>query len=578
MFKHACVLGVILASVGSLALSQSGGGASHPATPEPANFPRVETAAALPADTVPTDSISASEDATLVRSLGLSVTSVPAALTAHLGLEANTGLLVTAVEAGSRAAAAGLEPFDVIVAIDARPAQISALEAAQEGEPGLALDVIRAGIEARIGVPAANAPVGFLSTDHLGPDHPFRRMAELGELKESYSKKAEDYSQRMRRLDEEARAAREEAKRQVAVLQGECDEQVAAYLAERQVELLALLDAHINEAAVAPLAELAIDLEALVPAERVAATNEVLQQVNELVRQGLTERLELTGPGSEEQAKRARSRFDQVQNEVGNLLAERVRRPWEQDVECVDPHRQRLSQQYQERMQWTAKTVAEIHTQVHDRITCAIERTQEEFSKQLRKRLSAMEVPQPGEIEAVLADMQAQIETMTERFIRRTELALGRYVVELQEGNDELVAGLQSHFPACEAAAVELDDTIRGVVAETLEAQPLVIDDGWQTRARVDQRYDDLRAALRNAVNDGRNAMRVGSVGLATDLDEHKVASEDAWRDLRQLLGEIASQAKSDCWKLEGPYLDGRFPKAPAPTEDERPKGEVVMR
>jgi len=555
MFKHACVIGVFLASVGSLALSQEG----------PA--PRVERVADVP--------LSPENDAESVPALGLSVEPVSAALAAHLGIEVNTGLLVTAVQADSRAAAAGLLPFDVIVEVDSEPARLSALDTAQDGDKGLALDVIRSGVEARIAVPAANAPDGFLSTAHLGPDHPFRRLEELDELKASYAEKAENYSQRMRELDQSSREAREEAKRQVAALQEACDEQVAEYLAARQRELLELLETRIDDGTVTPLRELAIELEALVPGERIEAVDQRLQDLNELLRNGLTKRLEIDNTGSDDQANRARNRFEHLQNELGSLLAERVGRPWSQDLKQVDQQRQRLGKQYTERMQWTAKTIAAIRVNVHDRITCAIERTQEEFSKRLRRRLNEMEVPQPGEVEAVLEDMHAQIRTMTERFIRRTEFALDQFVAQMEEGNDELVAGLQGHFPECEEAATMLDETIRELVARNLESRPLVVDATWHTRTRIDDRHDTLREAVRLALNDGRNAMRSGSVGLAQDLKEHKVVSEDSWRDLQQLLGEILGAAKSDCWKLDGPHLDGRFPQ---PRIDPGVKGEVALR
>ncbi|MEE8146571.1 MAG: hypothetical protein V3T24_03110 [Longimicrobiales bacterium] len=67
--------------------------------------------------------------------------------------------------------------------------------------------------------------------------------------------------------------------------------------------------------------------------------------------------------------------------------------------------------------------------------------------------------------------------------------------------------------------------------------------------------------------------MRTGSAGLIHELREERVVSDDAWRDLQRLLGELKQEASSNCWKLDGPHLDGRFPRSKA----KQPMGEVAI-
>ena len=55
--------------------------------------------------------------------------------------------------------------------------------------------------------------------------------------------------------------------------------------------------------------------------------------------------------------------------------------------------------------------------------------------------------------------------------------------------------------------------------------------------------------------------MRLGTMAWHDALREERVVSEDAWSDLRRRLSALDSEAESNCWKLDGPHLDGRFPK-----------------
>ena len=73
-------------------------------------------------------------------------------------------------------------------------------------------------------------------------------------------------------------------------------------------------------------------------------------------------------------------------------------------------------------------------------------------------------------------------------------------------------------------------------------------------------------------MNDGRDALRAGALAMVRALADERVVSDDAWSDLKSRLSAIQHEAESDCWKLDGPHLDGRFPE-PRP----RPRAEVTM-
>ena len=90
-------------------------------------------------------------------------------------------------------------------------------------------------------------------------------------------------------------------------------------------------------------------------------------------------------------------------------------------------------------------------------------------------------------------------------------------------------------------------------------------DSTWRAGAELSAVYDTLRAELRAAINNGRNATRAEAVVLAHEFNEHKVVCDDAWRDIEQLLGELRQEAGNNCWKLDGPHLDGRFPVKQSP-------------
>ena len=55
--------------------------------------------------------------------------------------------------------------------------------------------------------------------------------------------------------------------------------------------------------------------------------------------------------------------------------------------------------------------------------------------------------------------------------------------------------------------------------------------------------------------------MRIKKLPMVEDLRAERVVSEDAWNDLRALLSNTLQAASNNCWKLDGPHLDGRFPR-----------------
>ena len=75
-------------------------------------------------------------------------------------------------------------------------------------------------------------------------------------------------------------------------------------------------------------------------------------------------------------------------------------------------------------------------------------------------------------------------------------------------------------------------------------------------------------------MNDCRDRMRRGTMARRDGLREERVVSEDAWDDLRRVLSTMKSEASGNCWRLDGPHLDGRFPREEEPEETE---GSVVM-
>ncbi|MEE8146570.1 MAG: PDZ domain-containing protein, partial [Longimicrobiales bacterium] len=373
--------------------------------------------------------------------------SVPAELATHLGLEGGMGVLVIGVEPDSPAGRAGLERFDVILAVGEEEARATTLATALEAGAGLALRVVRGGVERNVAVTGKEGANTFLSTSALGPDHPFRRVNQLIALRERYSHEAQSYAARIQEIDRRSREARQESKQAMAALQEACDAQVAEVLAQREQALLAIVDEHLTEERVSRLGALRVELGEALPEDRLEALEERLSELAHELRTAPAEHVLLSGAGDGQNAvDRSRQRFQRVGESAAEILGERLARPWSEALREIAQHTDRLGGKHDQRVEWTLTTVESIREQLYERITCATRRSREELAKQLQRRLRSMEVPAPGELEACLADLHQQLEQMTRRFVTRTVAALDLYEEQLLVRRAGLAPSLAAHL------------------------------------------------------------------------------------------------------------------------------------
>lgn len=569
MIGRRTVFGLCIAGVASLVVSL---GVVLGAAPSPVPTPAQHSQDGVENSSAPAARIEEPPTPTRWNGLGMQCRRVPAALATQLGLAEGRGILVEAVEADSPAAGAGLERHDVILTVDREEARLEGLAGFLESGGGLALGVVRAGVERRVAILGGERDGegdGFLSTDSLGPDHPFRRLSQIETLRATYAKRSERVGELMRELDEQSRQAREDASQAVVALQEACSAQVAEVLAAKEKELLAIVDRHLGAARVEPLGGLRVDLARVLPAEELEALERALESLADTI-ETPAESARLVGDErtQRDELRRARQSLSALGKEMSGLLEERLVRPWKEGRRESERHRERLASKHDQRVEWAATTVESIREHVRGRITCAVARANERFSKELRQRLRVMQVPAPGEVEAAVADLSGQLEEMTLRFVRRTEDALALYHGELAERRGALAPALAAHLAAGQGAVAELGGALDGLLEVSLSRE-LVLDGTWRGRAALERVIDELSIGLRRALNAGRNGLRGASVGLVHDLREERVVSEDAWRDLQRLLQGLQSEASNNCWKLDGPHLDGRFPR-PDPRPDAR--------
>ena len=119
------------------------------------------------------------------------------------------------------------------------------------------------------------------------------------------------------------------------------------------------------------------------------------------------------------------------------------------------------------------------------------------------------------------------------------------------------------------ADAREVSGSIQKAIDATIDehlGQPIELDDTWRASEHTRLVYDNIKADLLERTNEGRNAMRAAALQIDRALIDEKAITEDAWHDLRRELEMLVEQSGNDCWKLDGPHLDGRFPRKP-PTE-----------
>ena len=425
MIKLLATLGICTAGIGSVfGLRAAVGG---PQATSSSASPQVSQGNAVGGD---------SEAVLQVR--GLSVLPVPLELSTHLGLPEGVGFLVQSVDPASQAQAAGLEELDVVLSIDDEPADADRLSVLGETDRGLALRIVRAGVVQDIALGAVEEGAtassdSFLSWQALPPDHPFRRLAQLQSLRSDYSTRAEQYSQRVRQVDNETRELREQAEGAQQELLEACQEQIAAYLESRRTELLAQVDQGLAPALAAPLAGLRMDLNELLPQQRLEAVDAQLAELIESLGSEFGQAVPITGveAGSEAE-KRARQRLARIGGGHAKRLHERVQRAWNEGKDKIAREQERLGPQHDERAEWSLEAVTSIRDEVRERVACAIDRSREELSNKLARRLAQHDVPAPGEIEACLEDISLQLEDYTLRFIRRCGEALDSYHREVE--------------------------------------------------------------------------------------------------------------------------------------------------
>jgi len=494
--------------------------------------------------------------------LGLSCSSVSPELRAHLGLLPGEGVLVERVEPGSKAAESNWKEFDVVVGVEGQAATPESFEAALQSGIGVALEVFSGGVLRDLiveGDPASEHE--FLSVESLGPNHPLRRVGRLEALRSRYAETTTKYRERQRELDEEARRERERAKQGIEELLTASDERVRAYFDARQAELLSWLEAELADSRVEPLQGLNLNLGELLGPDRLQKLEDdlaaQLQSLEEIFEAGLQLEIDEEYP---ETGKRARQSLRKtLEHQIGQV-EQRMGRPLAELHEQLDQHRERLLEGHVERVAWTQQTVGEIRAQVQERIECAFDRSAELFHKRMRSRLHDMDLPRAGEVQASLEDLTAQVEAWSQRFITRTQAGLQLFARALNERPDGLGAELLLEVERCEKSLAQWTSHSQAALKAQL-ATSLVIDGNWQSSHGLKLFADALEFPLQEAQLAQRRVLgpRVGSA--ISTLREERELSEMAWQDLRKKLGRLLQEAGNDCWELDGPHLDGRFPR-----------------
>ena len=131
-----------------------------------------------------------------------------------------------------------------------------------------------------------SAAAQFLSVASLPVDHPLRRLADLRELRDSASTRAEEYSERVRNLEQESRQTRQEAQAAVESLQAQCMTQVTQFLEARRVELLARLEDELPDARIDALRELRRDLRELLTDQALETIGQDFSAARETLEEG----------------------------------------------------------------------------------------------------------------------------------------------------------------------------------------------------------------------------------------------------------------------------------------------------
>lgn len=494
---------------------------------------------------------------------GISVGPVPDALAAHLGDRVRSGLLAVDVALNSAAAKAGLRAFDIIVAVGDATASRAALRAAVDGGDEVCLHIIRHGLD-RIVTFRARAPIQvgakFLSSATLGADHPFRKLAALATLRRSYEASANRHRREMKALREKTREAERAAERERASLLRRCTSDVAKYVDAWRDRLLERVEKRMNAGDVRSLRALRLAPERLLPAADVKAVRAAVDRAAKALARmkSLPSTTALDGT-------LARHRRRMLEHDADHLIdryGDRIARPWRSTLKSLAKHRRKLDE-FPKRLHDIEADHRAIRLELRERIACAAKRIKKSFGKQLKKRIRKHEVPKPGEIEAALRDVCGQAEHLADRFLARVDHAVGRAEAEWTAANRRLETVCERERGGLVAAFRAMEQRFAGLFAhddKTASASPSSAST-WQQRASVEDEVEALSRRTLTALNASRDATRPPQVTIIAAFHEHRVVDGDTNEDLRSALVHIRSEAANHCWKLDGPHLDGRFPR-----------------
>lgn len=389
----------------------------------------------------------------------------------------------------------------------------------------------------------------FAMTESLASDHPLVRLRDLERLRNSLETQADDLAKQRDEVAQELRATRESARAAAEALHSRCVAQAERILNEKRDALYAHVNDALSAARVEPLAALRVELDELVSGDDVGALDEALHELAHSLEDGLSERV--PGLSSTKGLKR-------IGNVVSSHIHERVQGPWSELRSKHSHYAERLGATHDERVEWAAERVESIRNELHERIDCAVERSLETFSKRLEARTRDLDVPRSGELDAALEDITAQLDAWTSGFITGTTEALAAYRAQVEPAR----AALRTALPAELASAMIGWSAMQTSIGAALEVRYVAPgDDSPQWRLRECERafLRGLRGRLDASVHDGRDTLRDSANDLRRRLHDEKQRSDEAWDDLRDALKSLHSRVANDCWKLDGPHLDGRF-------------------
>ncbi|MEM9380396.1 MAG: hypothetical protein AAGB93_10655 [Planctomycetota bacterium] len=513
--------------------------------------------ATLASATPSTTPTSASASPVIARALGVECIAASAALASQIGADPGSTLVVRMVVPGSPAVVAGIQEHDAIVEVDGEPADPESLEAAAESGEAVELELRREGRPIAVTVPAtADAAGPFTATDALAPEHPLVRLRELGRQRAMLQDESEDLEARRREIAEARRSAREEAGDALEGLHAASLEEAEAFLAPRADTMRARVDRAFATERAEPLAELGVDLHAILPVGRIHEIDEALHAEAHALEDHLAEQVGLPSG-------RNGHRIARVAAEASGAMHARVQQPWGALTDRHEHHANGLGRGHAERVASVREVLEATRSELHERIDCAVERTLDLYSKRLNERLQRMELPRGAELEASLEDVAAQMEAWTDGFVTSIDGALEAYEGQIAPARAALEADLPELLRAAGEGQQALARAIEAARAERFVAPEESEGSRWRTDSAARAYAGRLQRELTRAIAEGRDTVRPSSKAIARALADERERSDEAWHDLRQVLRSLHSRASENCWKLDGPHLDGRHTPKP---------------